>query len=92
MATNFSTRARRVSGFTAVCTHAGCIVSDWNATDRLALCPCHGSEYDLFRAGAVARGPAPLPLPQLALGVADGKLVVAGGFDAPIGGHTGRTD
>jgi rieske iron-sulfur protein len=78
--------------FSAVCTHAGCIVSGWRAADRLLLCPCHGSIYDPARAAAVVAGPAPLPLPTLPLDVANGLIVVAGRFSATPGGHTGRTD
>ena len=78
--------------FSAVCTHAGCIVSAWRPADRLLLCPCHGSQYDPARAAAVVAGPAPLPLPGLPLAVVDGHVTVAGSFSAPPGGHTGRTD
>jgi rieske iron-sulfur protein len=78
--------------FSAVCTHAGCIVSAWLAVDRLLLCPCHGSQYDPARDAAAVAGPAPLPLPSLPIEVADGLIVVAGPFSASPGGHTGRTD
>jgi rieske iron-sulfur protein len=78
--------------FSAVCTHAGCIVSSWRAASRVLLCPCHGSEYDPARGAAVVVGPAPLPLPRLPLGVVDGLVAVAGPFSATPGGHTGRTD
>ena len=78
--------------FSAVCTHAGCIVSAWRAADRLLLCPCHGSEYDPARGAAVVAGPAPLPLPTLPLAVVNGLVTVAGPFSAPPGGHTSRTD
>jgi rieske iron-sulfur protein len=81
-----------VVAFSAVCTHAGCIVSAWIADRHVLLCPCHGSQYDPARDGAVVAGPAPQPLPTLPVGVADGVLVVAGGFSARPGGHTGRTD
>jgi rieske iron-sulfur protein len=78
--------------FSAVCTHAGCIVSAWRAADRVLLCPCHGSEYDPARAAAVVAGPAPQPLPSLPLAVVGGLVAVAGAFSAPPGGHTARTD
>jgi rieske iron-sulfur protein len=78
--------------FTAVCTHAGCIVSSWKATDRLLLCPCHGSEYDPARNAEVVAGPAPKPLPSLPLEVVDGLVLVAGPFSGRLGGTTGRTD
>jgi rieske iron-sulfur protein len=78
--------------FSAVCTHAGCIVSAWRAADRLLLCPCHGSEYDPARGAAVVAGPAPLPLPTLPVAIFNGLVTVTGPFSAPPGGHTSRTD
>jgi rieske iron-sulfur protein len=82
----------RLVAFSAVCTHAGCIVSAWRAANRLLLCPCHGSEYDPARAAAVVAGPAPLPLPRLPLAVVGGLVAVGGPFSAAPGGHTARTD
>src|ERR1700712_5581783 len=29
--------------FSALCPHAGCLVSEWLAQPRVMLCPCHGS-------------------------------------------------
>ncbi|MFE6162596.1 Rieske (2Fe-2S) protein [Streptomyces sp. NPDC056486] len=46
--------------FSAVCTHAGCTVSE--VTDGTINCPCHGSKYRVTDA-SVAGGPAPRPLP-----------------------------
>lgn len=82
----------RLVAFSAVCTHAGCIVSSWRAEAQLLLCPCHGSEYDPVMAAAVVAGPAPLPLPSLPLVITNGLITVAGPFSAKPGGHTGRTD
>jgi rieske iron-sulfur protein len=81
-----------ILAFSAICPHAGCVVSSWIAESRILLCPCHGSEYDPARAGAVAGGPAPRPLPHLPLAFDGGLVVVAGVFSAAIGGETGRTD
>ena len=58
--------AGAVHGFSAVCTHQGCTV------DRVAGgtidCPCHGSRFDVAT-GAVVGGPAPRPLPRVAVRV-----------------------
>ena len=54
-------------GFTAVCTHQGCLVDE--VTDTIN-CPCHGSMYSI-EDGSVVGGPAPAPL-------AEEKLVVDG--------------
>jgi Rieske Fe-S protein len=47
--------------FSAVCTHAGCIVS--KIADGTIDCPCHGSKYSI-EDGSVEDGPAPKPLPE----------------------------
>ncbi|WP_405391666.1 Rieske (2Fe-2S) protein [Streptomyces sp. NBC_01102] len=46
--------------FSAVCTHAGCIVS--SVGDGTINCACHGSRFSITDA-AVEAGPAPRPLP-----------------------------
>jgi len=43
---------------TAVCTHEGCTVENYNGTQF--VCPCHGSRYST--SGQVTNGPATLPL------------------------------
>ncbi len=60
-------------GLSAVCTHAGCTVSQ--ITDGKIICPCHGSEYDLD--GAVVKGPATKPLEAKPVTV-EGDSIVAG--------------
>jgi rieske iron-sulfur protein len=81
----------KVVAFSAICPHAGCLVSDWMAQTGRLHCPGHGSEYDPLRGGAVVAGPAPLPLPALPVRVVDGVVTVAGPFSARPGGHTSRT-
>lgn len=62
-----------VRGFTAVCPHQGCLVSE--VTNNEILCPCHGS---LFSAedGAVITGPATSGLAPVAVTVADNQVVL----------------
>jgi Rieske Fe-S protein len=40
-------------------------------------CPCHGSTYNA-KTGAVLGGPAPSPLPKIAVTVVAGKVTEAG--------------
>ncbi|MBI3048116.1 MAG: ubiquinol-cytochrome c reductase iron-sulfur subunit [Acidobacteria bacterium] len=58
---------------TAVCTHLGCLTR-YEAENNVIFCPCHGSRFATD--GAVVNGPAPRPLPRLALTLENGLLVV----------------
>ena len=85
---NEDTKARAADGvvaYTAICTHAGCEVSDWVAADRYLFCPCHDSTFDPADGGKVLDGPAPRALPALPLKIVDGKLSVAKPFTGRIG-------
>ncbi len=46
------------TAMTAVCTHEGCTVTEFDGS--LFICPCHGSEYST--SGGVVQGPAPSAL------------------------------
>jgi len=60
-------------GFSAVCTHQGCVVNA--VADGTINCDCHGSKFAVAD-GTVTAGPAPSPLPAEQVTVtADGKLV-----------------
>jgi rieske iron-sulfur protein len=77
------TRSRSAGGivaYSAVCTHTGCDVWEWNARAKTIKCPCHFSVFDVADAARVVEGPAPRRLPALPLRIADGMLVSAGGF------------
>ncbi|MFD9498684.1 Rieske (2Fe-2S) protein [Streptomyces sp. NPDC060035] len=52
--------AGEFKAFSAVCTHAGCIVA--SVSDGTINCACHGSKFSITDA-AVEAGPAPRPLP-----------------------------
>jgi Rieske Fe-S protein len=65
--------AGKVVAFSAICTHRGCTV----AVAGVQLhCPCHGSRYDALT-GAVINGPAPRPLPAVAVEVSGNNVVPA---------------
>ena len=81
------TRPRAAEGvvaYTAICTHAGCEVTDWIVDKQFVFCPCHDSTFDPKDNGKVVDGPAPRMLPALPLKVMEKKLVVAGPFTARI--------
>ncbi|MEU6170767.1 Rieske (2Fe-2S) protein [Streptantibioticus parmotrematis] len=59
-------------GFSAVCTHQGCVVA--SIQNNVVTCPCHGSQFNALT-GAVEQGPAPTPLPAVGVTVQNGKLV-----------------
>lgn len=83
-----ATRAHAVEGvvaYSAVCTHLGCVVSNWVAEKQVMLCPCHGGLYDPKDGAKVVGGPPPRSLPQLPLRLEGGQLVVAGEFQGKVG-------
>lgn len=72
--------------FSKICTHAGCPVAIYRHASHELYCPCHQSRFDVLHGARNISGPAPRPLPQLALGVdGDGYLIARGDFGAPVG-------
>jgi nitrite reductase/ring-hydroxylating ferredoxin subunit len=63
-----------IVGLSAVCTHQGCTVMPHGAQ---LLCPCHGSVYALD--GSNVSGPAPSPLPPVAVHVSGGQVLGGAG-------------
>jgi Rieske Fe-S protein len=61
-------------GFTNICTHMGCPVS--NVSGGTINCLCHGSQYSIAD-GSVVAGPAPSPLAEKPITV-KGKDILAG--------------
>jgi succinate dehydrogenase / fumarate reductase iron-sulfur subunit len=59
--------------FNSSCTHLGCTVQ-WNASQNLFLCACHGGAFS--RDGAVKSGPPPRPLDRLEFRIDSGNLLV----------------
>jgi Rieske Fe-S protein len=65
-------KANDFKGFSAVCTHLGCLVND--VSGGTINCPCHGSQYSI-EDGSVVSGPAPSPLPAVDIKVEGNNIV-----------------
>ncbi len=63
----------RFEAFSAICTHAGCLVGDISGGQ--IVCPCHGSRFSITD-GSVISGPAPAPLPAKKVKVSGGEISV----------------
>ena len=61
------------AAFSAICTHQGCTVAP---SGKQLLCPCHGSVFTAST-GKNVSGPAPSPLPSVAVKVVNGNVVQA---------------
>lgn len=62
-------------GFSAVCTHQGCVVD--NVEGGTINCACHGSKFNVAD-GSVANGPASSPLPKQQVKVNSAGEIVIG--------------
>ncbi len=62
---------RAISG---ICTHQGCFVTDYDSSNNVFVCPCHGSRFDLN--GNVVQGPAPSKLIQYTTRVENNSLII----------------
>jgi ubiquinol-cytochrome c reductase iron-sulfur subunit len=72
--------------YSKICTHAGCPVGLYRATERRLICPCHQSTFDVLVGAIPVYGPAARPLPQLPIRLqADGTFVADGDFAEPVG-------
>ena len=65
--------AGQFRAFSATCTHQGCAVT--SVADGQIVCACHGSTFAVAD-GAVTAGPAGAPLPQRAVTVENGSIVL----------------
>lgn len=61
-------------GFSAVCTHQGCLVA--NVDGGTINCTCHGSRFSI-EDGTVQGGPAPSPLGAVPVEVDGGEITTA---------------
>jgi cytochrome b6-f complex iron-sulfur subunit len=59
---------------TAICTHAGCIINQYNSGSKEFVCACHGSQFSAT--GAVISGPASIALKQYVTSVSSTQLII----------------
>lgn len=83
--------SRAVDGilaYSGVCTHTACGVSEWEASQRHLVCPCHGSTFDPLKNGQRVSGPAPRGLPWIGLEQDKQHFVINSEFSAKAGART----
>ena len=61
-------------GFSAICTHAGCVLQD--VKGGTINCDCHGSQFSI-EDGSVVTGPATAPLPAKDISVKGDRISLA---------------
>jgi ubiquinol-cytochrome c reductase iron-sulfur subunit len=72
--------------YSKICTHAGCPVGLYRASERKLICPCHQSTFDVLTGATPVFGPAARPLPQLPIRqLPDGTFAATGDFAEPVG-------
>jgi len=72
--------------YSKICTHAGCPVGLYRATERKLICPCHQSTFDVLTGATPTFGPAARPLPQLPIRLeADGTFSAIDDFPEAVG-------
>lgn len=74
-----------IVAFSILCQHMGCPV-EYRRGTREFVCPCHQTQYDPERLGAMVQGLALRPLPRIRLRIRDGA-VWAVGVDGLIYGY-----
>lgn len=74
-----------ILAYSAICTHLGCQVEEWDADKQCVVCPCHKGTYDPRQLGKVVSGAPPKPLALLPLKIVDQNIVVTGGFSGRVG-------
>lgn len=75
-----------IVAYSKICTHAGCPVGLYRASQGELLCPCHQSVFDVYDHARVLSGPAGRGLPQLPLGTDDeGFLIALSEYPEPVG-------
>ena len=75
-----ATKGRSAGGvlaYSALCTHQACDVKTWIAKEKVLVCFCHASKFDLLDGAKVVDGPASRPLPSFSLKLDSEFLAIA---------------
>jgi rieske iron-sulfur protein len=80
-----SKSASSILAYSSICTHQACDVKTWIAKEKVLACFCHASKFDLLDGAKVVSGPAPRPLPGIALSMAGDFIAIQPGFPANQG-------
>jgi rieske iron-sulfur protein len=67
-----------VMAYSAICTHLGCMLSNWDALTKAFMCPCHDATFDPLKDGENTGGATSRALPHFPVKAVGGKLVVSG--------------
>ncbi len=66
-----------IVAYSRLCTHKGCPL-DWNADQKMLICPCHWSSFDPALNGRMIIGQASQSLPQITLRISEGNIRAVG--------------
>lgn len=83
-----ATKGRSAGGvlaYSALCTHQACDVKTWIAKEKVLVCFCHASKFDLLDGAKVVDGPASRPLPSFSLKLDGEFLAIASSSPANQG-------
>ena len=71
-----SENAEGVLAFSAVCTHLGCMLSNWDAPTKAFMCPCHDAMFDPLQDGKNTGGATSRSLPHFPVKSDSGTIAV----------------
>lgn len=83
-----ATKGRSAGGvlaYSALCTHQACDVKTWIAKEKVLVCFCHASKFDLLDGAKVVDGPASRPLRSFSLNLDGEFLAIASSSPANQG-------
>ena len=74
-----------IIAYSALCTHQGCLLSEWDKAAKQFICPCHNGLFDPLKGGVNTAGSPTRAIPQIPLKDHEGKLIVGDAILSWIG-------